>query len=91
MKPSEILSLIEEACGTSMYVKKRQETLDIIKKKELKIGEIMRILDEEVKPQFDNLLKEKENFDKCNLVEKEIENKQRIMYAYQYVELNQTI
>jgi len=40
MKPMEILGLIEEAAGISMYQKKREETFGIIKKKDNKILEI---------------------------------------------------
>ena len=50
MKPAEILSIIEEACGTSIYCSKRQQAKELIKKKELKIGETNRLLEEDIKP-----------------------------------------
>ena len=50
MKPSEILSLIDEASGVSMYQSKRQQSTDLIKKKDLKIAETNNILENEVIP-----------------------------------------
>lgn len=37
MKPAEILGLIEEASGTSLYHSKRTQAMEHIKKKEMKI------------------------------------------------------
>lgn len=37
MKPAEILGLIEEAAGISLYQKKKEDTYNTIKKKDMKI------------------------------------------------------
>ncbi len=48
MKPSEILGLVEEASGVSQYQYKRQQSIELLKKKELKIMETNAILENEV-------------------------------------------
>lgn len=40
MKPHEILSMVEEAAGTSMYESKRDHTNKLIEKKDFKLKEI---------------------------------------------------
>lgn len=40
MKPNEILSMIEEAAGTSMYESKREATTKKIQQKDAKLQEI---------------------------------------------------
>ena len=50
MKPQEILSMIEEAAGTSLYESKKQSALKTIEKKDNKLTDINKILDEELNP-----------------------------------------
>jgi len=50
MKPEEILGLIEEASGVSQYQYKKIQSLELIKKKELKILETNSILEADVLP-----------------------------------------
>ena len=50
MKPQEILSMIEEAAGTSLYESKKQSALKTIEKKDNKLLDINKILDEELNP-----------------------------------------
>lgn len=40
MKPHELLSMVEEAAGTSMYESKRDHTNKLIEKKDFKLKEI---------------------------------------------------
>lgn len=40
MKPPEILSMIEEAAGTSMYEQKREHTTKLMEKKDGKLQEM---------------------------------------------------
>jgi len=37
MKPMEILGLIEEAAGISLYQNKKEQTMNLIKKKDTKL------------------------------------------------------
>ena len=91
MKPQEILGLIEEASGTSLYVSKRKESLEHIRKKEAKIEETDRILKEEVIPQFERLAEDKQTFDECKNLEEEIEHKRRLSHAYEYNNLKMMV
>ena len=50
MRPAEILSLIEEAKGTSAYLSKKIDALKMIDKKQSKLSETERIMKEEVMP-----------------------------------------
>ena len=87
MKPAEILSLIEEACGTSIYCAKRQQAKDLIKKKDLKIAETNRLLEEDIKPQFEKLEQDKRTYDYFTELSHQILDKQRLETAYEYSEL----
>ena len=44
MKPPEILSMIEEATGTSMYESKKESAQRMIEKKENKLSQINRVM-----------------------------------------------
>jgi len=44
MKPPEILSMIEEATGTSMYESKKESAQRMIEKKENKLTQINRVI-----------------------------------------------
>jgi structural maintenance of chromosome 2 len=59
MKPMEILGLIEESAGISLYQTKKEQTINLIKKKDAKLVEINKILEEEVNPSLEALKKEK--------------------------------
>ena len=46
MKASEILGLVEEACGTRLYEMKKVQAQKTMEKKESKVSEINKILRE---------------------------------------------
>lgn len=48
MKASEILGLVEEACGTRLYEMKKVQAQKTMEKKESKVSEINKILREGV-------------------------------------------
>lgn len=62
MKPLEILGLLEEAAGTSIYEMKKDAAQKTIKKKDNKVEEINKILTDEISPQLEKLLKDKQNY-----------------------------
>ena len=66
MKPQQILSLIEETSGTSLYEQKKMQSLKLIQKKQLKVDEIQSILLTEISPQLEKLSKEKQLLLKYN-------------------------
>ena len=63
MKPMELLGLIEEAAGTSLYQTKKEQAENHLKKKELKLQEVNHILNEDVKSKLDKLNKDKALYD----------------------------
>ena len=52
MKPVQILGLIEEAAGTMFFLNKRNQSLNEIKKKDMKLAEIESIMRDEVTPKL---------------------------------------
>ena len=46
MKASEILGMVEEACGTRLYETKKIQAQKTMEKKDSKVAEITRILNE---------------------------------------------
>lgn len=61
MKPLELLSLLEEAAGTRMFEAKKAVALRTIEKKEQKVTEINRLLQEEINPTLDKLREERKD------------------------------
>lgn len=60
LKPTELISLLEETAGTALYNEKKKESKAIMEKKQDKVNEIDRILEEEVRPQIEKLRSERE-------------------------------
>ena len=46
MRPLEILGMVEEACGTRLYEVKKTQAQKTMEKKDSKVNEITKILDE---------------------------------------------
>ena len=46
MKPNEILGMVEEACGTRLYEMKKVQAQKTMEKKDIKVSEITKILEE---------------------------------------------
>ena len=84
MKPIEILGLLEEAAGTSIYQMKKDSSLKMIKKKENKLEEITKLLNEEISPQLAQLMKDKQNYLRWKNVEDEIFKIKKVLHAYDY-------
>jgi structural maintenance of chromosome 2 len=55
MKPAEFLSMIEEAAGTRMFETKKVAAQKTIEKKQLKVNEITKCMDDEIMPSLDKL------------------------------------
>lgn len=89
MKPPEILGLIEEAAGTSMFEDKREKAARTMDKKQKKMDEIQELLNEEIKPKLEKLRNEKRIFLEFQKVEQELEWLSKIIKAYDWVQGNQ--
>ena len=55
MKPIEILGMIEEAAGTRMFETKKRKAVETIEKKETKLVEITRVMEEDINPRLEKL------------------------------------
>jgi len=91
MKPLEILGLLEEAAGTSMYENKKENALKTIKKKENKLEEINKIISEEITPQLEKLLKDKQNYLTWKSRENEIFKITKTLTAMDYYNISEGI
>lgn len=88
MKPKELLSMVEEAAGTRMYETKKQQSLKLIEKKNKKLEEINRILEEDIIPKLQRLKKERSDYLKWNSIIEEIEFLERICALHNYNKLS---
>ncbi|KAF0991973.1 hypothetical protein HZS_1498, partial [Henneguya salminicola] len=89
MKSIEILSMIEEATGTKMYETKRQLAFDTIAKKEHKINEINRMLNEDITPVITKLKEERSSYFEYQKITRELEHTKRICLAYDFMKLKE--
>ncbi|KAH3675675.1 hypothetical protein WICMUC_002592 [Wickerhamomyces mucosus] len=88
MKPTEILSLIEEAAGTKMYELHREKAEKTMDKKETKLQEIRALLHEEIEPKLEKLRNEKRTFLEFQQTQSDLENLSRISNAHSFKSLN---
>ncbi|KAI9316303.1 RecF/RecN/SMC [Dichotomocladium elegans] len=84
MKPTEILSMVEEAAGTKMFEDRKNKAIATIAKKERKVEEINTILREEITPRLDQLRAEKRVYLDFQKTESEIDRINRVIVAYEY-------
>lgn len=84
MKPLEILGLLEETSGTKIFENKKNSSIKIIKKKEIKMEEISKCLTQEIIPILENLKNEKNFFLLWQKNSKEIEKNEKIFLILDY-------
>ncbi|SCV04378.1 LAME_0H17964g1_1 [Lachancea meyersii CBS 8951] len=89
MKPTEILSLIEEAAGTKMFEDRREKAERTMAKKETKLQEIRTLLIEEIEPKLEKLRSEKRTFLEFQDIQSDLENTSKIVHAFTYQSLLQ--
>jgi len=86
MKPQEILSMLEEAAGTRMYETKKEAALKTLEKKQSKVDEINKLLDQEILPALEKLRKEKTQYMQWANGNAELDRLRRFCIAYEYVQ-----
>lgn len=91
MKPQEILSMIEEAAGTSMYETKREATTKLIEKKDAKVRETNTLLQEEVEPKLEKLRQERSAYLEFQKICRDIEYLTRIHISYRYLKQKEAL
>ncbi|XP_052862774.1 structural maintenance of chromosomes protein 2 [Anopheles cruzii] len=87
MKPPEIMSMIEEAAGTSMYESKRESAVKLIEKKQAKLNELYAVIREEIEPKLEKLKREREHYLEFQKVCRDIEYLTRLYVSYRYLQL----
>ncbi|XP_075485448.1 structural maintenance of chromosomes protein 2-1-like [Primulina tabacum] len=85
MKPPEILSMLEEAAGTRMYETKKEAALKTLEKKQSKVDEIDKLLDQEILPAMEKLRKERMQYMQWANGNAELDRLKRFCIAYEYV------
>ncbi|KAH8279499.1 hypothetical protein KR026_011688 [Drosophila bipectinata] len=85
MKPKEVLSMVEEAAGTSQYKSKREATKTLIEKKETKVRETKVLLDEEVLPKLMKLRQERSAYQEYQKISRDIDFLIRIHISAKYL------
>ncbi|OMO98149.1 RecF/RecN/SMC [Corchorus olitorius] len=86
MKPPEILSMLEEAAGTRMYETKKEFALKTLEKKQSKVDEINKLLDQEILPALEKLRKERTQYMQWANGNAELDRLKRFCVAYEYVQ-----
>ncbi|PWA79687.1 RecF/RecN/SMC [Artemisia annua] len=89
MKPPEILSMLEEAAGTRMYETKKDAALKTLEKKQGKVDEINKLLDQEILPALQKLRKERMQYMQWSNGNAELDRLKRFCIAYEYVQAEQ--
>ncbi|KAH0608571.1 uncharacterized protein H6S33_001705 [Morchella sextelata] len=85
MKPTEILSMIEEAAGTRMFEDRRDKALKTMAKKDKKVDEINDLLKEEIEPKLEKLRMEKRAFLDFQQTQSDLERLTKIVVAHDYL------
>ncbi|KAL6580577.1 Structural maintenance of chromosomes protein 2-2 [Orobanche minor] len=86
MKPPEILSMLEEAAGTRMYETKKEAALKTLEKKQSKVDEIDKLLDQEILPALEKLRKERTQYMQWANGNADLDRLKRYCIAYEYVQ-----
>lgn len=84
MKPTEILSLIEEAAGTKMFEDRKEKAERTMAKKEAKLQENRALLEEEIEPKLEKLRNEKRVFLEFQETQADLEKTERIVNAFDF-------
>ncbi|KAF9070683.1 hypothetical protein BDP27DRAFT_1323239 [Rhodocollybia butyracea] len=87
MRPQEILGMVEEAAGTRMFEDRKEKSIKTMAKKDKRVQEITSVLDEEIIPKLNKLREEKRTFLEYQKSEKELEQLDRVMTAWEYESL----
>ncbi|KYQ89750.1 structural maintenance of chromosome protein [Tieghemostelium lacteum] len=91
MKPPEILAMIEEAAGTRMFEMKKIAALNTIEKKQKKVDEIKKILEEEITPTLETLRKERSDYMTWTNSLNQCERLNRFTIAYDLVKNEESV
>jgi structural maintenance of chromosome 2 len=86
MKPPEILSMIEEAAGTSMYESKREKSMGLMQKKDAKLEELNSLIRDEIQPKLDKLRKDQQQYIEYQKICRDVDYLTRIHISFKYLQ-----
>lgn len=86
MKPPEILSMIEEAAGTSTYETKKEKSMQLIQKKDTKLDDLKALINEEIKPKLDKLRKDQQTYIEYQKICRDVDYLTRIHISFIYLQ-----
>ncbi len=84
LHPLQLLGLIEEAAGTSMYESKRLQALQTLAKKQSKVDEINKILTEEIAGTMEKLSEDRNKYVRWQSLEQQVQRQDRFVVAGRY-------
>ena len=84
MKPTELLSLIEEAAGTRLFEAKKQTALRTIDRKQSKLDEINSLLDRQIAPSLQSLRADQQLMAQYETKQQQLSDLSRLHAAFQY-------
>ena len=91
MKPVEILSMIEEAAGTRMFQTKKEAALKTIEKKQQKVDDLSKCMDDRIGPEMEGLREKLQQFTIYTSNATELARLERFCIASDYQELQEKI
>ncbi len=91
MNPDEILGLIEEAAGTRMYEDRKAASQRRMRKKDDKVKEIVRVLQEQITPQMEKLDGQRKHYQDWSAVNTERERLERYEAAFSYAQASEQV
>lgn len=91
MKPPEILSMIEEAAGTSMYESKKEKSMAMIQKKDSKLEELKALIADDIQPKLDKLRKDQQQYQEYQKVCRDVEYLTRIHISFRYIQSRKAV
>ena len=84
MRPTEVLSLIEEAAGTRMFEDRREKAERTMAKKEIKLQENRTLLAEEIEPKLSKFRNERRLFLEFQTTQSDLEKTTKVVTAFTY-------
>ncbi|CAD8056014.1 unnamed protein product [Paramecium primaurelia] len=91
LKPQELISMLEETAGTSLYNEKKREAQKLIQKKEEKLKQVNEIIEAEIQPQMQKLTDEKNIFQLWRAQEAQILVLKKDLFSYDYYQKAKTL
>lgn len=90
MKPMEVLGMLEETTGTKMYENKKDQAEKLIQKKDQKLQEITKCIQEDLTPTLEKLRNDRAAYIQYQKMEREIESCERRCLAYKVHSINES-